>query len=70
MKKIVILSFLVAFSLSTWQGINAQAYHFQEGFGVNPDGWTCSANVSSSGTDPIYAKLRLLDFYWRNRGVD
>lgn len=44
--------------------------HQKIGWGINPDGWTCSANVSSSGTDPIYAKLRLLDFYWRNRGVD
>jgi len=44
--------------------------HQKIGWGINPDPWTCMANSSSSGTDPVYTKLRLLDFYWRNRGTD
>jgi len=40
------------------------------GWGINPTKWTCNSNSSSNGTDPIYTKLRLLDFYWRNRGMD
>lgn len=44
--------------------------HQKIGWGINSDPWTCTANTSSNGTDPVYVKLRLLDFYWRNRGTD
>ena len=44
--------------------------HQKIGWGINPDKWTCTSNESSAGTDPVYVRLRLLDFYWRNRGTD
>lgn len=44
--------------------------HQKIGWGMNPDTWTCTASSSSNGTDPNYARYRLLDFYWRNRGDD
>lgn len=39
------------------------------GWGINSDSWGCTANVSSIGTEPDYVKLRLVGFYWRNRGT-
>jgi len=40
------------------------------GWGMNPKDWACIASSSSMGTDPIYPRLRVKGFCWRNRGDD
>lgn len=39
------------------------------GWGLESSDWVCSSNVSAVGSHPDYVKLRLVGFYWRNRGL-